>query len=271
MDAVEHENRYVHAVYEAIGDHFSATRYRTWPRVQAFLEQLAHEALVLDSGAGNGKYALPVLRQHGYYIAADRCRRLLLRARWQSDALEAQETALLPVECVQADCLFLPFRSGVFDVALSIAVIHHVATARRRVGAVVELGRVLRPTGHALVYVWALRAIPLKLRSRAQSTMDGYLLPWHHKRSTGADALPQKISDSPSQTYFRFYHLFEEDELRMLVEEANAVSEEGAATRWTLRITGETFDHQNYVVEFQRQNIHALLEDAADNILHPSI
>ena len=53
------------------------------------------------------------------------------------------------------------------DAALSIAVIHHIATAERRVMALRELSRVLRVGGRVIISVWAMeqrhRKVPLSL------------------------------------------------------------------------------------------------------------
>ena len=49
------------------------------------------------------------------------------------------------------DNLSLPFRDSSIDAVLSIAVIHHIATAERRVHALRELSRVLRVSPHLLL------------------------------------------------------------------------------------------------------------------------
>ena len=54
-----------------------------------------------------------------------------------------------------ADAMSLPYRDGIFDAALSIAVLHHVSTLERRQLLVAETLRVLRPGGVALFYAWA--------------------------------------------------------------------------------------------------------------------
>ncbi|CCW60125.1 unnamed protein product [Phytomonas sp. EM1] len=51
-----YERTHVHHVYEKIAAHFSATRYRAWPRVRRFLESLPPHAMIADVGCGNGKY-----------------------------------------------------------------------------------------------------------------------------------------------------------------------------------------------------------------------
>ncbi|NXK53596.1 ALKB8 protein, partial [Chauna torquata] len=54
------------------------------------------------------------------------------------------------------DALSVPIRSGSCDACISIAVIHHFSTAERRLAAIRELARLLRPGGMALIYVWAM-------------------------------------------------------------------------------------------------------------------
>jgi ubiquinone/menaquinone biosynthesis C-methylase UbiE len=54
------------------------------------------------------------------------------------------------------DNLNLPFRDESLDAVLSVAVIHHVATAERRVRALRELARVVRVGGRVMISVWAM-------------------------------------------------------------------------------------------------------------------
>lgn len=55
-DAEEFEKLHVHDTYEIISEHFSASRYKEWPRVAKFIQQLEPFAYILDAGCGNGKY-----------------------------------------------------------------------------------------------------------------------------------------------------------------------------------------------------------------------
>lgn len=57
---------------------------------------------------------------------------------------------------VACDNQNLPFRDNSFDAVISVGVIHHFASARRRIKALEELYRILQPGGKMLVYVWAL-------------------------------------------------------------------------------------------------------------------
>ncbi|OBS64061.1 hypothetical protein A6R68_07400 [Neotoma lepida] len=121
-EAWQLEREHVHRVYDLIARHFSSTRHSPWPRIVEFLK------------------ALP----SGSIIGCDRSRNLVDICR------ERQFQALV------CDALSVPFRSGSFDACISIAVIHHFSTADRRVAALQELSRLLRPGGQALIYVWAM-------------------------------------------------------------------------------------------------------------------
>lgn len=56
-------------------------------------------------------------------------------------------------EVLLGDNLRLPFRSNAFDAALSIEVLHHFTTKKRRIEALKEISRVLKIGGKALITV----------------------------------------------------------------------------------------------------------------------
>ena len=60
------------------------------------------------------------------------------------------------LDALAADSLALPYRSGCFDAAISIAVLHHVSSPPRRARLVAECLRVVRVGGRALFYAWAM-------------------------------------------------------------------------------------------------------------------
>ncbi|XP_048199730.1 alkylated DNA repair protein alkB homolog 8 [Perognathus longimembris pacificus] len=136
------EQEYVHRVYEEIAGHFSSTRHTPWPRIVEFLKALPSGSVVADIGCGNGKYL--GINKELYMIGCDRSENLVAICR------ERQFQAFV------GDALAVPVRSGSCDACISIAVIHHFATAERRVAAIQELVRLLRPGGTALIYVWAM-------------------------------------------------------------------------------------------------------------------
>ena len=50
------EKQHVYEVYEKIAPHFSNTRYKPWPKIAEFLNNLEPGSVVADVGCGNGKY-----------------------------------------------------------------------------------------------------------------------------------------------------------------------------------------------------------------------
>lgn len=132
-DPQAHENLYVHAVYDQIAFHFSATRYKVsaekecgphrfntklysqpWPIIAQFLSTLPTGSVGLDSGTGNGKYLpLPTDRPPGsvWTIGLDRSRNLLEIAR---TAGQNDQDMKSRKEVVWGDILGRGWRDGVF-------------------------------------------------------------------------------------------------------------------------------------------------------------
>lgn len=251
---IELEN--VHAVYDKIGGHFSETRHSPWPQVVGFLDSFVGGSVLLDVGCGNGKYLLggqtPAVDK--YFIGCDRSITLLK---------VCEERQLNIFHC---DCLSLPVRDNSVDGCYAIAVIHHLATEERRKQAVSEMARVLVPGGRALIYVWAkdqeadktkssylkqrgrkekeedqeeeeldAKQLPLPVhKNRTQFKHQDVLVPWKLKGPRTLDANEEK-----KETFLRYYHVFEENELKCLCESVPGVS-----------VLREYYDQGNWCVEF---------------------
>lgn len=102
------------------------------------------------TGCGNGKYL--GVNPSSSIIGSDICPELVSIARTRG-----HEVAVF-------DCLNLPYRNGMFDAAICIAVVHHLSTEERRLVALKELVRIVRPGGRILVYVWAMEQERKKVR-----------------------------------------------------------------------------------------------------------
>ncbi|XP_069496773.1 alkylated DNA repair protein alkB homolog 8 isoform X2 [Ambystoma mexicanum] len=168
------EKEYVHQVYEEIAAHFSSTRHTPWPRIFQFLNALPKGSLVADIGCGNGKY-LGAGKQL-YMVGCDRSRSLV-------DICGKKN-----FEAFVGDALSIPLRSATFDAVISIAVIHHFSTEERRLAAISELARLLRPGGTALIYVWAMEQEYKKQKSK-------YL-----KENRDDKVAPGGVPDGPTET-----------------------------------------------------------------------
>lgn len=243
-----YEAQHVHAVYSAIAPHFAATRYAPWPAVDAFLASLPHHALVADLGCGNGKYLLVAQRlpNEPFAVGTDRCAPLVdIAAKQREDGTIGSSR----FDAGVADVRELPFRDCVFDAAVNIAVVHHLATEERRVSAWRETMRILRPGGRLLAYVWALErpSTPkpkrgnhgAKMLSRRFEGQDVFV-PWQmRRRKAGANS--DKILGEPEETHKRFYHVYRKGELERELEQVPHA-----------KVVRSYYDHQNWCAEVER-------------------
>lgn len=118
------------------------TRDRLQASLNFPLEQLQGK-LVLDAGCGMGRFAEVVHRYGATYVGMD-----------FSYAIDAayDNTGHLPnVHFVQADLFQPPFDNDVFDLVMSLGVLHHTPDPRR---AFAGLPRVLKPGGKLTVTVY---------------------------------------------------------------------------------------------------------------------
>ncbi|KAI5462269.1 S-adenosyl-L-methionine-dependent methyltransferase, partial [Mariannaea sp. PMI_226] len=209
--AETYEATHVHAVYEAIAPHFSATRHKPWPFVTQFLKAQPPGSVGLDVGCGNGKYLRvnPTLHMLGSDRSASLVQDTVANAGGRGD-----------VDLAVADGLDLPYRQAAADFAICIAVIHHLSTVERRREAITKLLDCVRPRdGRVLVYVWALEQSSSR-RGWDENSEQDTLVPWVMKTPQGQ-----------GETYQRYYHLYRKGELEEDVLGAGGVVEESGYER----------------------------------------
>jgi tRNA (uracil-5-)-methyltransferase TRM9 len=178
----------VRATFERIGEHFAATREHPWPEVEAFVAEADPGAVALDDGCGNGRHAELLADVADRVLGVDASQTLLGVGRER--AAERGYAA----EFLAGDAARLPLRSGVVDLAVYVATIHHLPARETRRESLVELARVLAPGGRALVSAW----------STAHERFD---------RDTGFDTtLDWTLPDGT--TVERFYHVYDPPEFR---------------------------------------------------------
>jgi tRNA (uracil-5-)-methyltransferase TRM9 len=193
------------SVYDDIAEHFSATRYKPWRGVRAFLAGVAAGSTILEIGCGNGKN-LGERTADCITHGCDPCAALIACAAAQQPH----------AELLVADGRALPYQAASMDVVMSIAVLHHLETIEERRKFLAEFVRVYRGSGGALITVWATTAV--KSTWRAGPSTGDYYVPW--VRQDG-------------QTFDRFYHVFTKEEIFTLCSDflpVKAVLEE--ADNW---------------------------------------
>jgi alkylated DNA repair protein alkB family protein 8 len=215
------ENEHVQKVYDTIAAQWHGTRYKPWPRVAEFIAAQPKGAFIGDLGCGNGKN-IPACCEKGYGIACDFSKGL------------AKICGSLGFEVAVADCMTLPYRSGIFDAVLSIAVLHHISTLTRRVQLIYENMRVLKVGGEALFYAWAFEQEDKNSKSGHKFKVQDVLVPFHLRMQVGQERLSDtkgtellsgaaashgNVDEKKDAVVFqRYCHVYREGELEKLFE-----------------------------------------------------
>ena len=185
---------------------------------------------VADVGCGNGKN-LPEVESP---------RRVRRGLRFFSVGLLEICAVERGLEVFAGDATCLPLRSRSFDVALNIAVLHHVSSEPRRRKLVTETMRLLTVGGTALFYAWALEQADGGVSGHHFESQD-VLVPFHKKagvqgkvvvtggsgsgekegeetRSGGAAGEDDDGDPTAPRVYQRYCHVYKEGELETLFE-----------------------------------------------------
>ena len=176
------EQEHVYKVYKIIAAEFDNTRYSKWGQVRVFLDALPKYSYLGDIGCGNGKYSN--YRSDIIWHGVDTCLELL--NCFESDKL------------ILANGLNLPYKTECFDAVISIAVIHHLSTIKKRHQFIKELIRTTKKGGQIYFMVWG-KDQNIKKNWKNISGND-YLIPWKNQE-------------------YRYYHLFEESEIKELCKD----------------------------------------------------
>lgn len=140
--------RGVREAFDRIASHFAATRPEPWEEVAEFLAGRSGR-VGLDVGTGNARHAELLARCAEVVVGVDVSLGSLGTAR-----VRAAERGFA-VGLVQGDAAGLPVRSGVVDLAVYVATLHHLPSRALRLGSLDELARVLRPGGMGIVSAWS--------------------------------------------------------------------------------------------------------------------
>jgi ubiquinone/menaquinone biosynthesis C-methylase UbiE len=190
MDRVP-ASRGVRETYDRIADHFAETRAYPWPEVTTFLDDAPVSATRgLDVGCGNGRHAEALAERLPSVTALDASGGLLRTARERARSRSFADR----LDLVHGDAAALPFRADVFDVAVYVATLHHLAPRSVRRRSLDELARVLRPAGRGLVSAWSTEHDRFDAERGFDTEVD-----W---------TLPG------GETVARFYHIYDPEEFR---------------------------------------------------------
>ena len=172
----------VKEIYEKIADHFTVTRVFTWSWIDDFIYNLQRHSFIYDIGCGNG-------RNMGFpghtFIGIDNCEKFIDICREKN----------LMVQLSNMTKIKLPDNSA--DAIICIASFHHLASRENRINALLEMKRLIKPSGKILLSVWSINQ-PKKTRVTFNKYGDT-MVQWNNK-------------------YSRYYYIFQINEILNLFE-----------------------------------------------------
>ncbi|MEM2974630.1 MAG: methyltransferase domain-containing protein [Candidatus Micrarchaeia archaeon] len=145
---------------------------------------------LLDIGCGNCRNLKPFV-QMGF-----ECHGVDFSPKMIDIAKQFCRKNSMKVNLQVADADSLPFKPSSFNYVLSIAILHHLETKEKRLKAVQEIKRVLKPGGKAFISVWN------KLQWKFVFKPQDMFVPWQRK----------------GIKYMRYYHFFHHWELLRLIK-----------------------------------------------------
>jgi ubiquinone/menaquinone biosynthesis C-methylase UbiE len=131
------------AFYDTYAADFSKSRFRIWPLIRKFLDNLPSNSTVLDIGCGNGKNMNYGAQRKDLQMCG------LEHSQALTDICLSQN-----LKVIQGDARALPYPNESFDAIIMIAVIHHINPEEHDI-VLNEIKRVLKPNGTCLITNWA--------------------------------------------------------------------------------------------------------------------
>ncbi len=182
--------------WDAIAESFDCTRNKTWPHCIDFIKKTNHQTSAVDLGCGNGRHLIPLANNCNQAIGIDLSRKLLTITRQKLNRNQITNTTLF-----QASLTHIPLNSDSIDTALYIAALHNIRTKQLRIKSLMELKRILKKGGKALISVWARNQprFQKKIISAKQNNMleEGDIILYWRQHQLNVP---------------RFYHLYTKDE-----------------------------------------------------------
>ena len=136
--------------WNSIAKSFDSTRRKTWKECIDFIDSLPKNSVVADIGSGNGRHLIPCAQRVKKVIGIDVSDELLKIVQKKVD-----KNNLKNVELVQSDAVDLPLKDNSVDAVLFIATLHNIQKKHRRIMALEEVRRILKPEGKAIISVWS--------------------------------------------------------------------------------------------------------------------
>ena len=136
--------------WDYIAESFDKTRRRPWKQCIDFIKTLKETDLVVDMGCGNGRHLVLCAEYCKQVIGLDKSKELLYIAKNKS-----KEKKLKNIIFLHSDITFVPIKNETVDAILYIATLHNIQDREKRIQSLIELKRILKKDGSALISVWS--------------------------------------------------------------------------------------------------------------------
>ena len=217
------EKDYVRDTYNAIAEHFSATRGYHWECVKDFLRDVPPNSTVFEVGCGNGKNFLCTDRSKNIvFSGCDVSEEMVDLARkrvYEKTINDSAVTATSPPHIFQADIcegLSDKIETNTFDYTMCVAVIHHLSTFARRLKAIKELVRITKSGGGKILLTsWC---------SSHTSKSEDIFKKWELQPRYINNNNNNNNNNTAKKMYKRYYHLFCEDEMKDLLNMVDGIN-----------------------------------------------
>ena len=200
--------------YDRFAESFAATRWRPQPGYQRIIHYFPDSCQVLDLGCGNGRFAV-FLDQHlerVAYVGLDGSPRLIELARQQAAGLQHVE-ADFRVADLAAPGWEEDLPAEGFDVAVALAVLHHIPGAAHRAGFVRTAAQLVKPDGYLILSNWRFLHNPRMRRK---------IVPWQTVGLSAEDVEPGDylLDWKRDGVGYRYVHQLDEAEVEALAAAA---------------------------------------------------
>ncbi|MEM4756911.1 MAG: class I SAM-dependent methyltransferase [Desulfurococcaceae archaeon] len=193
------------ATYELISSGYRSWRQKPWRIIKVFNRFLEKHRgnYVLDLGSGPCVNGIDLVKGRNNYLLC-----LDISFSMSRISKENIERNNILGDSIAADLLYLPLRENSIDLILSIASLHHIPPEMMR-RALIEIKRIMKPRGRALITMWSWRQLRFLLKQVMNKALEiagilfdsrEFFISWRTRKGT----------------YYRYYHLYTLEELKEL-------------------------------------------------------
>lgn len=180
--------------WNTIAKSFDKTRNKPWDICIKFIESLSTNDIVIDIGCGNGRHSFPCSEYVKNVISVDISNEFLKIIAVKNNN---------KINLIHSNFRFLPFKNKSFNAALFIASLHNMNHRRNRIDSLIELKRILKKNGKALISVWS------RSQDKYKKYFENKLNNNKNNEELGDIIIYWKKDDL---NFPRFYHLYSKNE-----------------------------------------------------------